>query len=214
MKYIWWCLLLLSPAAFPQQNGDEKEIDYSNVIGDPYLNKDWADGVIRFNNGRTMTQFKLKFDCLRNQLVLQFQGSSFGAQNQVREFVMYLNPKKKADSVLFRKGYPAIDKLTENTYYEVLHEGKTTLLRLYAKDLIQEKELITSNRAGMRMQDKELFYLYQDGAMKELPADKSELAKLVPGKEAALTQFINQQDLKFRTAEDYMKLVKKLETLL
>ena len=109
MKYIAWCLLLLSQCALGQTS---KEDDLNTITGNPYLLKEWSDGVVRFTSGRTVNQFKLKFDCLKNMLLLQFNGSAFAAESKVQEFVMY--PKNK-DSLLFRRGFPVTEKTSEST---------------------------------------------------------------------------------------------------
>src|SRR5262245_42784000 len=104
MKQILWCLLLLAQSIFGQ--------DDSDISGNPYLFKDWSNGTVRFSSGREMKQFKLKFDAFRNQLLLQFEGSTFAAESKVQEFVLL----QKKDSLVFRKGFPP----NENTFYQVL----------------------------------------------------------------------------------------------
>ena len=214
MKHIWWYLLLFCLPAVAQQNDEEAEIDYSAVVGNPYLIKDWSNGLVRFTSGRTMNQFKLKFDCLRNRLELQFQGTVFGAESQVKEFIMYTKSGRKKDSLLFRKGYPNVDKNTAGTYYEVLFEGKVELLRLHARDLIEEKEMVRTGKATMRMLEAQHYYLFRNGVLRNLPADKNELPKAFPGKEEIITQFINEQNLKLRDAGDFIRLAKKYNELL
>lgn len=208
-------LLFLSQLAFAQNDQPEgAEVDYKDVAGNPYLFKDWSDGVIRFTSGRSLNQFKLKFDCARNQLVLQFDGSSFAAESKVREFVMYPKSGKKKDSLVFRKGFPAIDKLTNDTYYQVMFEGKVLLLRLFARDIIEEKKIVSSGSNNKRMEEVERFYFFRDGAMSLLPQDRSDLLKLFPNQKDPLTQFISDRQLKMRSAEDFLAFAQKYNELL
>jgi hypothetical protein len=221
MKNIWWCLLLIGQLSIAKQaftqNGLEdaatpKDDIHSGVFGNPYLFKDWSDGVIRFTSGRVLTQFKLKFDCLKNQLLLQFQGSTFAAESKVKEFVLYKSGKQK-DSLLFRKGYPAAEKATEETYYQVLFEGKIALLRLFAKNIIEEKQSIPATTTR-RLEDAELFFLLKDGIMITLPQDRNDLPKIFPDKSELLSKFIAEQQLRMRTAEDFIQVAKKFNELL
>lgn len=206
------CLLLLQNAAQSQDNPD-KDIN-GEMYGNPYIIKDWSEGLVKFTSGRVLNQFKLRFDCVRNQLVLQFQGSTFAAESKVKEFVMYTSSGKKKDSLVFRKGYPAIDKGNEHTFYQVLFEGKTQLLRLIAKNVVEEKELIASTRARGRLEEEEKYYLLKDGAMILLPPDKSQILNALPAQATALAQFINDNNLRFRTQADYIQLAKKYNELL
>jgi hypothetical protein len=207
------CLLLLQTTAQSQVDNPDKDIN-GELYGNPYIIKDWSEGLVKFTSGRIVNQFKLRFDCVRNQLVLQFQGSTFAAESKVKEFVMYTGSGKKKDSLVFRKGYPAIDKGNENTFYQVLLEGKTQLLRLIAKNVIEEKELISSTRARGRLEEEEKYYLLKDGAMILLPPDRAQILNALPGQATALAQFISDNNLRFRTQADYIQLAKKYNELL
>lgn len=208
MKHIAWCLLLLCQCALGQTT---KENELNTITGNPYLFKDWCDGVVRFTSGRTLNQFKLKFDCLKNVLLLEFNGSAFAAESKVQEFVMY--PKKK-DSLLFRRGFPATDKTTENTYFQVLLQDKASLLRLIARNIIEEKQVVSNGRVDRRMEDVEFYYLLQNGAMTLLPADRTELPEKFGDKKEPIAAFIAAQQLRMHTPEDFVLVVKKYNELL
>lgn len=213
MKYTWLLLLLFVLPAHAQTSGDgTQEINYDNVAGDQFLFKDWCDGVIKFTSGRVVTQFKLKFNCLKNQLLLQFNGSAFAAESKVREFIMYEKGKGK-DSMIFRKGYPAADKATGDTYYQVLFEGKVTLLRLISKNIIEQKEIVNSSTTR-RLEDEELYYLLENGKMTSLPLDKNQLPQALPSKADQIAQFISSEQIKLRGPGDMLKVIKKYNELL
>jgi hypothetical protein len=211
MKYILWCLLLLSCGGYAQDNARETEI--GNATGNPYLLKDWSDGVIVFTSGRVVKQFKLRFDCVHNRLMLQFDGASFAAESQVREFVIYTKSGKNKDSMTFKKGFPGIDGSTDETFYQVLVSGKATLLRLFTKTLIEEKQLVGDN-GHRRLEDDERFFLLQDGAMLHLPRDKNELAEKLPAQTEPMKQFVAQQTLRMEKADDFVKIISKYNELL
>ncbi|AXY73062.1 hypothetical protein D3H65_03350 [Paraflavitalea soli] len=211
MKIILWCLLLLAQQGWAQTTETAINDDQiTNASGNPYLFKDWMDGVVLFKSGRLVKQFKLRFDCARNRLMLQFEGAAFAAESQVKEFVLYT--RKNKDSLLFRKGYPAIGKNTEDTYYQVLVSGKAVLLRLYTKVLIEEKQMVNTNNHS-RLEDEEYFYLLQDGVMTNLPRDKEELLKKLPAQPDELKQFVAQQSLRMDKAEDFVKIITKYNEL-
>ena len=208
MKHIAWCLLLLCQCALGQTT---KEDDQNTISGNPYLFKDWCDGVVRFTSGRTLNQFKLKFDCFKNVLLLEFNGSAFAAESKVQEFVMY--PKKK-DSLLFRRGFPATEKTSDNTYFQVLVQDKATLLRLIARNIIEEKQVVSNGRVNRRLEEVEFYYLLQNGAMTLLPADRTELPEKFGDKKEPIATFIAAQQLRMHTPEDFVLVVKKYNELL
>ena len=208
MKHIAWCLLLLCQCALGQT---PREDEMNSVTGNPYLMKDWCDGVVRFTSGRTMTQFKLKFDCLKNMLLLQFEGNAFAAESKVKEFVLY--PKKK-DSLLFRRGFPSTNKTTDQTYFHVLLQDKSSLLRLVARNIIEEKQLVSVNgRINRRMEEVEFYYLLRNGEMVLLPASRTELPAIFADKKEPLARFIAERQFKMHSPDDFVAVVKKYNEL-
>ncbi|MCS3795232.1 hypothetical protein [Niastella sp. OAS944] len=209
MKHIAWCLLLLCQCALGQI---PKEEELNTITGNPYLFKEWNDGVVRFTSGRTMNQFKLKFDCLKNSLLLQFQGNAFATESKVQEFVMY--PKKK-DSLLFRRGFPATEKTTDQTYFHVLIQGKVSLLRLIARNIIEEKQLVSVNgRVDRRLEEIEQYYMLQNNQMILLPANSKDLPEVFGDKKEAIAQFIAAKQLRMHDATDFVEVVNKYNELL
>ena len=143
---------------------------------------------------------------------MQFDGSSFAAESKVREFVMY--PKNK-DSLLFRRGFPVTDKTSDQTYFHILLQGKASLLRLVARNIIEERELVSVNgRVNRRMEEATYYYLYQNGAMILLPANKTDLPEKFADKKEPLAQFIVDKQLKMHSPDDFVQVVKKYNELI
>lgn len=204
MKQILWCLLLLGHCLLAQENDD--------VSGNPYLFKDWNNGTVRFSSGREMKQFKLKFDVLKNQLLLQFEGSTFAAESKVQEFVLL--PKKTKDSLVFKKGYPVSDKTNSETFFEILFKDKVQLLRLYVKTIVEDRTLVNTGKYNKRLEEAESYYLFQNNQLIRLPARTSELVAALPDKRTELAAFIESQGLRMRSGEDFLTVVKKYNELL
>lgn len=215
-KVFLCCLLLVTMAASAQTTdavtGSQNQPVYNDVSGSPFLLRDWSDGVIRFTSGRVATQFKLKFDCIKNTLLLQFNGSSFATESKVKEFVIYTKNGKEKDSMLFRKGFPATDKANEETYYELVSEGKYALLCLHAKHITEEQQ-IASSTIYRRLRDENWYYLLKDGKLIELPPDKTQITEKLVDQSEALRKYISEQQLKFREKSDFIKLVSYYNTL-
>lgn len=213
MKYLLGCLLLLAQPGWSQTTeppaGEDK---ISTASGSPYLFKDWMDGVVYFKSGRVVKQFKLKFDCARNRLMMQFEGSAFAAESQVASFVIYTASKKNKDSLVFRKGFPAIDKNTVDTYYQVLVDGKAILLWLHTKVLVEEKQLVSTNTAH-RLEDDEAFFLCLNGVMTLLPRNKEQVLGILPTPPAPLKEYVAQQTLRMDKPEDFFKIISKYNEL-
>lgn len=193
---------------------DEKSgraTNFSDVAGNPYLFRDWSDGLVRFTSGRLMKQFKLKFDCAQNRLMLQFNGSVFGAESKISEFVIFQKNGKKTDSLLFRKGFPKSGLATEETFYQVLAEGPVTLLQLFSKNIIEEKQI--ANSPTRRYQDDNKLFLFRNRQLIAVSKDKHALAELFADKSQELKRFIEENDLKMKSMADMTRVVQKYNEL-
>ncbi|HUR12069.1 MAG TPA: hypothetical protein VM012_11895 [Flavitalea sp.] len=190
----------------------DKTPNFSDVSGSPYLFKDWSDGLVKFSSGRTLKQFKLKFDCVQNQLILQFEGSSFAAESKVKEFIMIPKNGKKSDSLYFRKGFPPVGKATNETFYQILAEGKATLLHLVSKNIIEEKQYGATN-VYRHFENEERFFVFLNNEMIQVDRDRMSLTNILLDKGAEIKQFINDQDLRMRSPEDLTLVVKKYNAL-
>jgi hypothetical protein len=94
-------------------------------------------------------------------------------------------------------------------------QGKTSLLRLVARNVIEEKQLVTVNgQVSRRMEDAEYYYLYQNGAMILLPASKTDLPEKFADKKEPLAQFIADKQLKMHSPDDFVQVVKKYNELI
>ena len=115
--------------------------------------------------------------------------------------------------MVFRKGYPSADKGNENTYYQVLVDGKSTLLRLFVKLIIEEKQIV-GGQVSKKTDDDEAFYLLQDKAMVALPREKNSVHQNFPLHKDEIRQYIVKEQLRMRNAVDFMKLVQYYNSIL
>lgn len=212
MKQILWALLLISTGALAQKEQARPGSEYDGVAGSPYLYKDWVKGTVYYKNGRIVDQFKLRFDCARNFLQLEFKGQSFAPQvATITSFVMY--PKDSKDSVIFRKGFPVHGTFNGDTFYEVMQAGKAPLLHLLSKSIIEKKDMIP-NATTKYFEEEDLYFMVVKGSNIQLEkGDREKLAKQFPEQEAALLKYMNDEELKMRTAGDFRKFAAKYNEL-
>ncbi|MBC7849588.1 MAG: hypothetical protein H7Y31_07625 [Chitinophagaceae bacterium] len=185
---------------------------YNDISGTPLFYTAWKDGIIRFSSGRVANQFKLKFDCVQNQVMLQFEGRTFSSESSVKEFVMFPKGFKVKDSVLFRKGFPATGKATSATFFQVLAQGNYTLLLLHIKNITEDAQY-ASKVINRQFSDELAYYIFKDGVMLQLPTERSSMSSMFPGKEEIVREFIANKQLRFRDPGDYQLLVEYVNSL-
>ncbi len=208
--FITILLLMALPCWAQQRETDQGEsVTYIDVSGSALLFGDWKAGIVRFNSGRSTDQFKIKFDCIQHKLLLQFNGSAFSTESKVKEFVL---KSSSSDTMLFRNGFPAFEKETEASYYQVLYQGHSMLLCLHFKEVVYEGQLVAKT-VYRRIKDVNRLIVYQKGQMFEIKGDKLLIPESFPANKEALQQFIAEQGLKFRDHSDYIKLIRFYDSI-
>jgi hypothetical protein len=213
MKQILWSLLLIGAGAFSQTNAPARPgSEYDGVAGSPYLFKDWVNGTVYYKNGRIVNQFKLKLDVCRNYLLMEFKGQTFAPQvSSITSFVLY--PKDSKDSMVFRKGFPPTGTYNNETFYEVLSSGKASLLHILERTIVEEKDLLPSNTKRF-FEDHDQYFLLSNGQLIQLiKEDREKLARQFPEHEDALLRFMNEEQLKMKTAADFIRFAEKYNEL-
>lgn len=214
MKQIFWALLLISAGAFSQSNEPARPVnEYDGVAGSPYLFDDWVKGTVYYKNGRIVSQFKLKLDVCRNFVLMEFKGQTFAPANaSITSFILY--PKNSKDSMVYRKGFPALDNYNNETFYHVMTTGKSSLLHILVRAIVEHKDLLASSSKKF-FEDQEHYFLLVNGALIQLVIDDREkLAKQFPAQETALLRFMNDEQLKMRTGDDFKRFATKFEELI
>ena len=109
---------------------------YTEILGSPLLFEEWYDGNIYLKDGSKAEKFPLKFNVYENQLIFNYNNQALIVQNPVKEFVINLVKDGKTTTMAFRCGYLPIEKNDENTFYQVLQDGPTALLKQIKKAVV------------------------------------------------------------------------------
>lgn len=219
MKYLWFlAFLLLSCTELAAQTTDKTGVSNDEPViqemqGTSMLLREWSEGVVRFASGRITNQFKIKFDCIANKLLLQFNGNSFSTESKVATFTLYPNSKDKADSMFFKKNFPATDIANEETFYQVIYANKVMLVKLWAKHIVDEAQ-IASKVIYRRLTDEPKVYLFYQQKMILLPEPYKEFIWNLPFNNNEIMNFATKEKLKWDKNADYIKLATYIESLL
>jgi hypothetical protein len=116
--------------------------------------------------------------------------------------VVFDRPENKAGKTMFKTGFPVVDGLTENTYYEVLSEGKLTLLKAY-KVAYTDRTTIQSSVPIRRYDTKEVFYVYdKKNGMRKISKTKDSVLETVQDKSKEMLDYIQTHKPSFKSDLD------------
>lgn len=181
-----------------------KELIYTDIDGSPYLRDEWSVGLIRTKSGKSQQLARVRYDAYQDELEYDQAGKYFRLASEISEF--------SCIDGTFRNGYSEIDNHTKNSFYQVLYDGKTKVLKKIAVRVIAEKPYGSATDVK-RFLKEETLYLAINGELKAIKKDKKAILLVLIDKKDQLETFIKDQKLKLSNEDDILKVVEKYDTL-
>lgn len=210
-------VLLLSP---PPQQVKAQEYTYvdregkdirkyrptpENISGTPFLVDKWLDGTVVNSKGVTFNNVRLKFDVYNDKLLYA------ETNNEALEFPENIK-KFTLNNMVFINGLPSVDTLSELSYYQLLADGKTKLLRHPAKHIVESKGY-GSSMTNYRFDDMQVLYIYKDVKMIAIKQDKKSVLAVLADKETEMNNYLANHKVNFKNNADLTALIAYYNTL-
>lgn len=177
---------------------------YLDVKGSPFLFDSWLPALVQLTNGQTY-QLDIKYDLVADELLFKDKkGDSLNFVLPIREF-KFTAPLEHI--YRFKSGYPpSVANTGKNTLYEVLYEGKYTLLKKISKTVWEESTTYGTATRTRNISSKNAYFIFDGSAMKPFKPQKKYLAPLFEEKSSILDQFIKSNNLDLNKDEDLIKV--------
>ncbi|MDB5230710.1 MAG: hypothetical protein JWN76_1515 [Chitinophagaceae bacterium] len=172
----------------------------------PELN---CNAIVKTKTGNLYKDIQGRIDLIKNEFIFSVGNKELICTLPVEE-VLFDGCSNSADPVLFRTGYPSIDQQNAKTYYQVLCEGRISLLKNY-KVAWRDDKPFNSGTITRIFTTREILYLYMDGKIFKLEKNRSNLVDILASLNAH--SFIAREKLNLKNESDLVKLVKYCNTL-
>ena len=205
-----FCLCLLSVTVHAQfmKDADGRplfERRYTDVQGSPYLTDDWQKGAVKFSNGQIHKDVDLKYDQAAEQLIFKGEkGAPLTFIHPVKEFTLLKN--NGTGVIVFRNGYKPVDGAASNTFYQVLTDGETALLKRSFKK-IQENKPYNSATTVKTFVDVNDYYLVKNGSLIKVKRDAKDILPNLTDYTTELQTFIKKNRLNLKSEADLILLI-------
>ncbi len=159
----------------------------NDVTGTPYLNEVWRSGTVITTQGKRFEVEKMRFNIAQNRVEYEHNANAYELTIPYQSFS--INEVADDGSLIertFQNNFPAVETQNEKTFYEVVYNGDTKLLRHY-KIRVNEYAEPGSMIRTKRFTKVPSFYIYQPG--------KKELTKISKKKQDLLTVFDDKKEL-------------------
>lgn len=185
-----------------------KESVYNVLEGSPYTSTDFKDGSILPSklNSKWILGCKLRYNSYANQLEIE--------ELDLIKVVLLADIKAfKIGWHIYESGFPAVDKLNLNSFYDVLYDGKVILLK-NSKTILQEVKAADDVKQGDKFTTYDNYYLFENQEMKKFFMSKKAFLKVIsPAKISAVETFINELKLNLKDENDLVQVVKFYNSL-
>lgn len=182
-----------------------RDIDAS---GSPFFLDAYKYANIRLVSGRAFANVKSKID-LSEQVVYFVSSNGVEALMEsglVKDITFADTTERGIVSYKFQTGFPAVDRIGTNYFYQVLEEGKCTLLRSIIKKLTEKKNEL-SGEISKEYESVENFYLFMNGNMKRVKKEKAFFLAELSDKQAELAKYADAEKINFRNTDQLIKLL-------
>jgi hypothetical protein len=170
----------------------------------PYLFSDWYSGLVRTADGKVHDGVNLRYDLKKDEVEYKTGTSLYRLTNGVTEF----NIPTGTDLYIFKNGFPAINGQTTQSFYRVLYDGNTKLLKKYTRPIKIEKASPTVQLD----QDYKLF-IFKDNKLSPVKlSDRKSFLKLLPDEKNKMNYIIKEQQLDFAAEDDLINLLQEYDS--
>jgi hypothetical protein len=187
-----------------------RESNFTYVRGTPFLYEEWSRGTVKMADSAVYNDLVLKFNALTNQLL--YKNLRSGGLMEFLKPVSVFVLDKGGNRDLYRKGFPAVDKFNEDTFYQVISDGKVKLLYKQSK-ILTESRFYSSATSETNITDVSSYYILKDGRLKKIRPSKKEFIELFKDKENTIKAYLQAQDIDYKDKQSLANLVNYYNSL-
>ena len=184
----------------------------SNVEGSEVLNSNWGIGNVKLTRNKTYDSAELQFNIVTQQLSFKKEGTVFAFGDNVLSFTITYDVNGKSQSVYFKNNYPAFEKQTNASFYQVLYEGKKyDLLKFLSK---KKEERYEYNQPFKMVYIDEIEWFYFDKSNSQIiPIKRSviDIQKKCANNWETLTAGFQPKNKKHLSEEEMLQLFTMLD---
>jgi len=195
-------------------NGQAFINHYEGINGSVYDQTEYQLAKITLKDGRVYNDVKTRINLLEQEVNFVASNGQEGilGKGMASEIAYQDNSTSNVAAKIFQCGFPRIDNQNGTSFYQVLWNGKTSLLKSVYKS-IQERNNDMSGERFKEFATYENMYLLKEGTMVRIKKDKSNLLALLQDNNQAIKKYIDNQKLNLKKEAHLIDLVKYYNTL-
>jgi hypothetical protein len=196
------------------KNGGSFHSYYEGIEGNPFFIENFRSSTIKLVSGLEFNNVTARLDLYKQIVQVKLNGDTAKMilPGNITEIIFYDTVQSLPFEYKFQTGYPEIDNLSRNNFYQVLSDGKVTLLKSSIKKINKIKNEM-SGETSSQFDMYEDHYLYVKYEMKRVKKDKEYLLDLLADKRKELETYITTQKMNFKSMDSIKKLIDHYNSL-
>jgi hypothetical protein len=185
-----------------------------SIEGTPYYNPSWSSGSITLFNKKKYEGVSVKLN-LHTDDVLYIEEKTKKELVAIKGSVWEVevgDPEINGLLVRFRCGYPVTGNNDVKTYYQVLEEGKATLLK-QLKKIVNEDKPFNSATVIRRYETEKSYFIFTGNSMIPLKRKKEDLLEVLADQNEKVDEYIRINKLNIKAEDHLAKIIHYYNTL-
>jgi hypothetical protein len=187
---------------------------YEDVDGSPYLYDGWARGEAKLSDGKIYNNLFLKYDQVADVILFKYAltDSAMGFAVPAVAFKFNYISRDISHEVLFLNGFDPIGNASSTSFYQLLSNGKTMLLKRTEKKLLKVSEF-NSASAHRIVQESTTYYLAKNKHLTKVNNNAKAVYAALNDKADQLKQYAASNRLDVKEDRDFGRLIDYYNTL-
>lgn len=190
------------------KNGGSFHSYYEGVEGHPFFIESFRPSTIKLVSGVAFNNVTARLDLYKQTIQIKLNGDTVKTvlPGSITEVIFYDTVQLLPCSYTFQSGYPEVDNIKRDNYYQVLADGKVTMLKSVIKKINKTKNEM-SGEISSQFDMYEDYYLYVKYEMKRVKKDKEYILNLLADKKKELEVYMIDKKLNFKSMDSIIKLI-------
>jgi len=195
-------------------NGRAFENKYADVSGSAYLYPNFKFATIVLKDGRTYNNVQARLNLVEHEVNFIASNGEQGyiGKGMVTSILFNDTTKDGVNANFFQTGFSPIDNQSAIHFYQVLVNGKISLLKSINKNIEERLNELSGEKSKEFAQRENLYVLYE-GSLKRVKKDSDFFLSTMANQKEAINQYIRTNKLNFKNEDQLKKLVEFYNSL-
>lgn len=205
LSFFLWSNTIIAQDSTGLAGTPYKETETTDGERSPYLFSEWYMGTVRTNDDIVHDGVKIRYDLKKDEVEYMADSGLYRVSSSgIKEFTIPTG----TDLYIFKNGYPAVGEQSDKSFYRVIYDGNTKLLKKYVAPIKVEKASATRTLEP----DAKLYIMKNDKLNPVQLNNRNSFLKLLTDEKNKMNYVIRESQLDFAADDDLRTLLEEYDS--